>query len=395
MQRQPHLFYAILLTLLLSACSGKIGSNNQIGSVPEPTPPPAAGTFGDGRLGDLIEWSRSTHGLPAMGVVIIQNGQISEMAAQGLRATSASDRVTADDRWHLGSLTKAVTSTLAGVLVDQSVISWDTRPLDVWPELDASIHPLLRGVTLLQLLSHTAGIRRVNAAPSQYGDLAPGTLIEKRRAFAAELLGEAPVGPIGQESYSNGGYIIAGAMLEAIMSSSWESLVSDFVFGPLGMTSSGFGAPGIPDDLSQPWGHWDQGISYEPVSPGLEADNPQVFGPAGTVHATLVDYARFMAVHIAGFRGVDGIMTADTFRVVHTPVVNGSALGWGVRENIDEPGVMELVHAGSNLRWFAFVRLVPDLDVGVLYVVNAGGGMAQAAIDALDDVLEERFENSR
>ena len=56
---------------------------------------------------------------------------------------------------------------------------------------------------------------------------------------------------------------------------------------------------------------------------------------------------------------------------------------------------MELVHEGSNLRWFSFVRLVPDLDVGVLYVVNAGGGFAQVAIGQLDDLLEERFENSR
>ena len=119
-------------------------------------------------------------------------------------------------------------------------------------------------------------------------------------------MSDNPIGPVGQESYSNGGYIIAGAMLETIMSSSWETLVRDFVFAPLDMRDSGFGAPGIPDDLSQPWGHWDQGINYEPVSPGPDADNPQVFGPAGTVHTTMTDYAKFMSAHINGFRGIDG-----------------------------------------------------------------------------------------
>ena len=172
-----HLSVLFFLALALAACSGGSGSDSNLDvRLPDPTPPPAAGTFGDGRLGELVEWARSTHGLPAMGVVIIQGGQISEVAAEGLRSASAADRVTDADQWHLGSLTKAFTSTLVGALIEQSALTWDTRPLDIWPELDGVIHPQLRDITIRQLLSHTAGIQRVNEAPSQYGDLAPGTL---------------------------------------------------------------------------------------------------------------------------------------------------------------------------------------------------------------------------
>ena len=390
-----QMLFPSLLAISLAACSGSIGGNVSVRTVVDPPPPPAAGIFGDGRLDQLVEWSRASYGLPAMGVVVVVNGQVVEIAAEGLRSATASARVTDADLWHLGSLTKGITSTLAGVLVEHSVLSWDTRPLDVWPELDGSIHSQLRDITLRQLLSHTAGIRRVDAAPSAYGDLAAGTIIDKRRAFAADLLAEAPASAIGQQSYSNGGYIIAGAMMETLMSASWETLVESYVFAALDMNESGFGAPGVPGDLSQPWGHWDQGINYDPVSPGPEADNPQVFGPAGTVHGTMRDYAKFMIAHIDGFRGIDGFLTSSTYSILHTPLHQGSALGWGVSPSEDEPGATELGHAGSNLRWYSVVRLVPELDAGALFVVNAGGEMASGAIDALDDLLTERFDNSR
>ncbi len=398
MNRKPSLISYVLIVFLLVACGGGSGGGNAGTIIPptvDPASEPLAGTFGDGRLSELIEWSRSSHGVPAMGVVIVQQGAVVEVAATGRRSANDTTRVTADDRWHLGSLSKAVTATLAGVLVELSVIDWNTRPLDVWPELAQTIHPTLRDITLRNLLSHTSGLRRVNSAPSEFGDSAVGTTREKRKAMSFDLLAEFPIGPVGGESYSNGGYIVAGAMLEERMSLDWETLVQDYVFAPLGMNESGFGPPMGAGALDQPLGHWSEGMNYLPVSPGPDGDNPAVFGPAGTVHATMADYAKFMIAHIDGARGFGSILSVDTFAALHSPVVGGSALGWGVRPNDVEPQYSELVHAGSNLRWYSFVRLIPELDVGVLYVVNAGGDRSSAAIDALDALLEERFENSQ
>ena len=381
--------------LLLVACGGGGGNGSPTGPV-NPTPTPAAGQLGDGQLVGLVEWARSSYALPAMATVIVRNGQIVEMASAGLRSASGSESVTIDDKWHLGSLTKAMTSSLAGVLVEQSVLSWDTHPIDVWPELDPTIHDDFRNITLRQLLSHTAGIRRVDLVSSGYDDAAAGTTIEKRRALAAELLAETPVATIGQHSYSNGGYIIVGAMMESLMSAPWETLLNDYLFAPLGMLDSGFGAPGATTGTAtEPWGHWQNGINYDPVAPGPDADNPQIFGPAGTVHATLTDYAQFMIAHIDGANGIGSFVTAPTFDTLHTPVINGSALGWGVTDSEDVPGQIELGHGGSNLRWYAVVRLVPGLDAGALYVVNAGGTLAAEAINELDNLITERFDNTQ
>ena len=59
----------------------------------------------------------------------LQN-QVAELAAVGTRTVNGTVAVTTDDKWHLGSLTKNMTATLAGVLVEMSVVSWDTTPLD-------------------------------------------------------------------------------------------------------------------------------------------------------------------------------------------------------------------------------------------------------------------------
>ena len=386
----------VAFALLLVACGGGGGADSQQNIVrPPPTPQPPVGMTGDGRLGEIVEWVRYSHALPALATIVVHDNQVVELAAEGVRRIDGSVAVSTDDKWHLGSLTKSMTATLAGVMVEMSVVSWDTTPLDVWPELDGSIHSQFRSITLRDLLSHTAGLRRVNEAPSKYGDLSPGSFMEKRREFAAELLSEAPIGPVGRSSYSNGGYIVAGAMLETLMSAPVETLLQDYLFAPLGMIDSSFGAPGSAGMSDQPLGHWESSAGYEPVEPGVAADNPQVFAPAGTVHSTLADYANYMIAHINGARGFDGIVTAQTFSVLHAPVDDGSALGWGVGPSGPWPNHTELAHGGSNNRWYAVVRIIPGLNGGALFVTNAGGNNAAEAIDVLDDLVAERFINSQ
>lgn len=386
---------AVSIALLFFAACGGGGGDDNNPPVARPIPPPMAGTIGDGRLEELLEWARASQDVPAMAMVLVQQGQIAEMAAIGRRSVSADTPVTVEDRWHIGSLTKAMTATLAGVLIEQSVISWETTPFDVWPELDPTIHPGFRNVTLKQLLSHTSGMRNLGQIPSSMEDDAPGTLMEKRRAWAAELLTEAPAVAAGTFLYSNSGYVVAGAMLETLTATPWETLLAQQVFAPLGMQDSGFGAPGTPGEIDAPWGHWDRGAQFDPVPPGPGADNPQAIGPAGTVHCTLTDYAQFMLAHIAGARGIPGLLTVPTFETLHTPLHEGSALGWGVDPFEDWAQGMVLAHAGSNVRWYAVVRLAPALDAGVFFVVNAGENRANAAIAALTDLILERLEASR
>src|SRR5205807_7129269 len=114
------------------------------------------------------------------------------------------------------------------------------------------------------------------------------------------------------------------------MHKTWEDLVRERLFKPLGMTSAGFGAPGKRGVIDQPRGHKESG---EPVEPGPAADNPVAIGPAGIVHCTIKDWAKFIALHLEADAGQPRMLKPETFKILHTPAPGQDyAMGWIVTQ---------------------------------------------------------------
>lgn len=385
-----------LAASLLAGC-GAGESTSPPPAAPPPPPPPAIGSAGDGTLATVLEWVRGQYGLPGLAGFTIRGAELVEMGAAGVRAVGFNPAATTADRWHVGSLTKAMTATVAAVLVERGQIDWSTRIADVLPDLAQAGRAEFRNVTLEELLAHTGGLPTdVTRAPSWPSlRTAPGALRDRRRAFAGELLTLAPAGPRGVFAYSNAGYIVAGAMLEAVTGRLWEDLLREELLDPLGMTATGFGAPGAPGTPTEPWGHLRQGSGWAPVPPGPNADNPDVLGPAGTVHTTLGDYARFVMAHLAGARGTGGLVSAAGFARLHQPVPGTtSALGWGVGQRDWARGRV-LQHAGSNTLWYAVVWIAPERDLAMFAVTNAAGidgSIGAQGTDRAVQILLQRFQ---
>jgi len=377
------LFVVLVVSVLLTNC----GSD-------APTQSLDVGVAGDGNLQAVLEEVREDYGLPALAAVLVHEGEVVELAATGRRAAGFDELATAGDQWHIGSLTKGMTATLAAILVERGVISWDTTVGAVFSELVGSMRAEYVDIRLDELLYHTAGmVSDIMRAPS-WGSLRsdPAPITEQRLRFASELLALPPDGPRGVYLYSNAGYIVAGAMLERVTGDSWEELMMTEVFTRLGMASSGFGPPGSPGRRDEPWGHIPSGGDWFGVEPGPNADNPAAVGPAGTVHVSLADYGEYLAEHIAGARGEGTLVTADTYLKLHTPA-SGSpyALGWGVAERAWAGGKV-LNHQGSNTMWFATVWLAPERELGMFAVSNAAEDAGQRGSDAAVVALLTRFE---
>lgn len=324
-----------------------------------------------------------------MTVVLVRDGQIAESVAVGKRSTTGSAAVTLTDRWHMGSLTKAMTATLAAVLVEDGVIDWNTTAQEVWPESAGQLHADFRDATLRHFLSHTSGLKR----DDDFGpaaDSAPGSVTEKRRAWAVELLSHGAQVNRGQFSYSNVGYMVAGAMLEARGGAAWENLLTDRVFAPLGMASSGFGAPGTIGQLDQPLGHRSESGGFSPVDLTNSGANIRIaVGPAGSVHTTVDDYARFMLGHIDGARGTPNLLSVESYAALHG--ANGTApLGWGTQPALSTLGTPGLTHTGTIGLWFSLVWLAPTLDTGLMIAVNGGGDRGRVAVEQMDLLMRQR-----
>jgi CubicO group peptidase (beta-lactamase class C family) len=336
-------------------------------------------------VSQMLETIRVKHNFPALAAAVVVDGKTVVTNAVGFRKNGAPEKVTVDDQFHLGSVTKSMTATVAAMLVEQGKISWTTTIGEAFPELKSEIHPDYPGVPLEQLLSHRSG-----APGDAPGDLwrkawaAKGTAAEQRLAFIKGILARKPEAKPGTKYvYSNQGYTIAGVMLEKATGKTWEDLLRSMLFEPLGMTTAGFGAPASLNKVDQPWGHTKKMLSgREPVPPGPGADNPLAISPAGAVHCSMGDLAKYAAFHMAGERGESKLLKAESFKKLHNAVADNDdyALGWRVLKRSWANG-RALMHNGSNTMFYVVVWMAPEKNCAVIVASNVGMDEAFAGCD--------------
>lgn len=345
-------------------------------------------------LDGLLEPIREANKLPALAAAVVKGGQMVAVGVVGVRKQGSSERVTVDDKWHVGSCTKSMTAALAGMLVEEGKLRWDTTLAKMFPGLATEMQPEWRDVTLAQLLSHHGGAPHDLNEDGLWGRLwlRVGKPPREQRAYLTrELLAKhKPVVPPGTKYvYSNAGYALIGHAIEELLDRSWEEVLCDRVFVPLGMASAGFGAPAGLGTIDQPWGHKPTGDGiFEPVPPGLFADNPAAIGPGGTVHCSIADLAKYAAWHLAGARGEGTLLRPETFKKLHTPFASDSeyAFGWVATQRPWGGGTV-LTHAGSNTMFYAVIWIAPEKDFAVVVCTNAGGDIADKATEATASAL--------
>ncbi len=320
-------------------------------------------------LAELVE----TDGVPALAAWAAREGRVVAKGVAGRRSVPDGPLVTLNDPFHLGSCTKAMTATLAAILIQEGRLDWDATVIDVFPDWDDQIDSGYHDVTVEQLLRHRGGVPAELPPPGSNMRALyqlEGSPLEQRRIYLKAKLQQPPRSEPGTAFlYSNTGYILVGAMLEEVLQQPWEDLMESRLFEPLQMETAGFGDVG-PD---QPRPHRREDGRLVPVPPGLGADNPVFLGPAGTVHASLEDWAKFAEQHLG--RG-PRLLRPDSLARLHTlPEEGNYASGWVVIERTWADG-LALVHAGSNTMNYAVIFVAPEIEAFILVACNAGDSAA-------------------
>lgn len=353
-------------------------------------------------ISGLLEKARAKQNLPAVAAMVIHGDAITAQGVAGVRKLGGGEPVQLNDRWHLGSCTKAFTATMIAILVEKGKLSCKTTIVEALPDMKEKMKPQYRDVTLEMLLANRGGIGHEWDVPGLWDILwkREGTPVEERRKMAEAMLAQPPKVKPGQYFYSNCGYSIAGHMAEKIMKKPWEQLVEELIFKPLGMKTAGFGVPWTEKPPTDPWPHNQDGTF---VTPGPFADNPPAIGPAGTIHASIGDWAKFIMEHLKGSQGKDGqLLKASSYQRLHKGqrigVSNQAyALGWMVFNRPWAKGTKSgdtgrcLQHAGSNNSWFSVVWIVPELNFAVIGATNIGG---QGIYPRFDLVIWEVIQES-
>jgi CubicO group peptidase (beta-lactamase class C family) len=108
--------FALALALLVMGCAAR---ERPMPMRTPPTAPVALAAPAPDDLTAALEEVRAARGLPAVGAAVWRGGRLVAFGVTGLRkADDPSHPVSAEDRWHLGSDTKAMTATLVGIFVE-------------------------------------------------------------------------------------------------------------------------------------------------------------------------------------------------------------------------------------------------------------------------------------
>lgn len=362
----------------------------------------AFGSLGASELDDYLDEVRRAHDLPALAAAVVIDGAVVAVSAVGTRVAERDTPVTPQDRFHLGSNTKSMTATLAGIMVDEGRMVWSTTLGEVLGAAHPGMSASLAAVTLEQLLSHSSGVPAdTDEIIALYFD---GHAFEDNpdavRAWLLDQWKHHEIGlPDGSPfQYSNLGYILAGMMIETVAGVPWEQLMHDRIFQPFGMSTAGLGAQATLGLIDAAVGHRIRADgSAAALLWGNGADIPTLMGPAGNAHMSVGDYALWAAWNASGGRFGPPILTPDTLAYLHaehvrtpirenpppgTPATGGYGLGWGLVQ-FDWADRPLLTHNGSNGMNLAGIVLDTGRQLGIVVLTNISGASANEAAGAV------------
>lgn len=331
-------------------------------------------------VAESVVSTRSELGTSALSAAVFDANRVIEMATDGTQHVGSNMTVSDDAKWHIGSCTKAMTAVVIARLVDRGEIEFETTIGEVFGDRD--IHEEYRSVTVAELLRHRGGTTGAifRSHPEVWQAMWEG-ITSKERAIrgtaAGAILSDPPSQAPGRYVYSNAGIMVAAVMAETLLDKSWEELIRNELFVPLGMDSAGFGAAAE----SNPWPHrWTDG-AYEAVDPvSIGSDNPPSLGPAGTVHVSLSDWVKFLQVFIDG--GPDGYLSAESKSALLEASSNNAAAGWFVFER-SWAGGSALNHNGSNTMNYAVAWVAPEKKRGIVIATNGAAPDTARILDRL------------
>jgi len=358
----------------------------------EPTTDPGAnrGHDSDGIVAELtavLREAAEAQGAPGAvtGVLV---GDRSHVASYGVTSVEHPQALDARSLFQVGSISKTFTSAAVMVLVQEGKVALDDPVSRHLPDLAAATGLDLDSITVEHTLSHQSGFDGDHLfVDRETHDLA--ALADARRMFA----------PGTGFSYSNAGFSIAGAVIEAASRQTFESFVRTRLLLPLGMTSASFRADdAITHQVAMP--HWlADGEAFVlrrlGWQPGWEL-GPVDRAAAGLIASVdhLLAWCRFQRTGL----GLDGgvVLTPESLDRLHTPVVNANLLeDIGLDWFVEQPGGCTAIgHGGVTAGYVSDLVIVPDHELGIVTLTNAtnGGAVNQVvrrwALDRFAGIVE-------
>jgi CubicO group peptidase (beta-lactamase class C family) len=169
--------------------------------------------------------------VPGAGVGVIKNGELISARGYGVKEAGKDLPVNAETNFAIGSNTKAFTAACIGTLVEEGKLAWDDKVIKYLPDFAVYDPWVTKEVTIRDILSHRIGVCDVERF--LYNTTCSNAEVVRRLRYVK------PTVPFRSDfEYSNISFMAAGEILKVVTGSSWETLVHERIFTPLGMNHS-------------------------------------------------------------------------------------------------------------------------------------------------------------
>lgn len=304
--------------------------------------------------------------VPGAAIAIVQDGRVLYARGFGVRSVETGDAMSAESVVRIGSITKSFTGLAALLLERSGALARDTAIGTIAPDLSHALAPL----TLVQLLTHTAGLRDEGAGSGPQDDEALGRRV---RSWGRERFFTVP-GDV--YSYASPGYWLAGYLVERAAGRAYADAMDSLVFRPLGMHRTtlrptvAMTHPLATDHRAGPDG---APVVLRPFP------NDVTTWPSGSIFSSVNDLARYaIALLDDGVVGGERVLPAGLAATMLRGIapVPGSDCAYSTGFSVCRRGGGTTVgHYGYRGGSGALFTLVPERRLGIVVLANRGGAI--------------------
>jgi beta-lactamase class C len=404
LSRTPHAFVVLLATLALAVSSPADARKRATKAKPRAARPVAAVVvtkpIADARAVSTNaaavahQFDRWLDGVETWGDVsglvaaIVKDDQVLLERGIGYADWATREPVSADPAFRLASLSKAFATAMAGILVHDGVMSWDTKIAGVLPTFTLADVAGSQKLTVRDIMSHRVGL------PHNTYD----RLLEQDEPYEAlvERLKDVPMAcPVGEcYGYQNIAFSLIGDVTYAVTGDFFYHQVEKQIFHPLGMETATYGRDALEGTKSWARPHRRAAHGWMPFVP---AENYYRVPPAAGVNASVRDMEQWL---IAQMGGRPRVLPAEVLDELHTPLVSTEremvstpwrrgrlfnaqyALGWRV---YDYAGETLVFHAGAVQGYRAMIAFLPKYRFGAVMLWNCESAVPSGLMPMLID----------
>jgi CubicO group peptidase (beta-lactamase class C family) len=326
-------------------------------------------------LGEALMELMRKHRVPGTALGILADGH-EEHAAFGVSSANTLLPAGLDTLFQIGSLTKTYTATAIWHFIEQGKLAIDAPVRTYIPDLRLQDEATAAGVTIGNLLDHTAGWYGDEGTYTGEGDDAIVRFVDERLPQLPQLF------PLGKfVSYNNAAFVLLGRLVEIAAGATYNTAMHNVLFGPLGVTDTILDRA---DVARRPYsdGHYAGPINgLDRVAVQTPLWVPRSIDPAGGIWATTRDVMRYARLHVTpGEDATKAIISAESVRRMQEPVktIPGLKISMGRNWFIqDLDGVRVIMHNGDTGCGHTVFLAIPQHEFAlVLFINNVGAGAA-------------------